>query len=72
MNSQDILQTIVVWPLITLTLVILVAVIFRKKLGALIRQPKQFGLDSHSDKSQRVFGGVVKNGSRKPDSSILE
>jgi hypothetical protein len=62
MNMQEILQTIASsWPLVTLALAFAGAIIFRKELGKLIGELREFEFDPRNRKFRLVFGQEVKN-----------
>jgi hypothetical protein len=62
MNTQEVLQTIASsWPLITLILAVLAAIIFHKELRELIGKLTQFEFDPRNRKFRLVFGEGVKN-----------
>jgi hypothetical protein len=61
MNPQEILQTIASsWPLVTLALAVVAAIIFRKELGTLIGELREFEFDPRNRRFRLVFGQEVK------------
>jgi len=61
-NTREILQIVASsWPLIALTLAIVLAIIFRKELGTLIGQLREFEFDPRNRKFRLVFGQEVKS-----------